>query len=239
MRPKRPAIRQKEEGLSTRPFEALRGKSPPAAKRPKRDHEQPKPVPVRATGSETSFETHMRGVKRLARERPVRIPTTATGDDVAPDRRKTTGKSQAELEHEQAAGALAALVEEGIRFEVLDDGTSVEGRRIDVDPREIGRLRRGRYPVDGKLDLHGHDAAGAKVALERFLERRRAQGDRAVLVVHGKGVHSPRGAPVLRGEVGAWLSQGHAARHVLAFVSREDPDGGSGAVFVLLARRRG
>lgn len=239
MKPKRPAA-PATEALSTRPFEALRAKGAPASRKAKRDPKAPPPiVPPRASRPEPSFETHMRGVQRLPREKPVRVPATDNAADIGRERRRTVGKSQEEIEHEQAAEELAALVEDGARFEVLDDGSSVEGRRIDVDPREIGRLRRGRYPVDGKLDLHGHDAGGAKLALERFLERRRAQGDRAVLVVHGKGVHSPRGAPVLRGEVGAWLSQGHAARHVLAFVSREDADGGSGAVFVLLARRRG
>ncbi len=47
-------------------------------------------------------------------------------------------------------------------------------------------------------------------------------GDRVVLVVHGKGNHSPRGQAVLRGEIAAWLSQGRSARHVAAFATAPD-----------------
>lgn len=129
------------------------------------------------------------------------------------------------------------------RFEVVDDGAAIEGRRLDVDPREVGRLRRGQYAVDGSLDLHGKTLLDAKASVVEFLARRRRQGDRAVMIVHGKGLHSPRGHAVLRGELGAWLSQGSAGKHVLAFVSRVDAARGEGdrsaAILVLLDRAQG
>ncbi|MFO0551985.1 MAG: Smr/MutS family protein [Polyangiaceae bacterium] len=144
-----------------------------------------------------------------------------------------------------ARESLATLVSDALRFEVLDDGSTLEGRRVDVDPRELRRLRRLAYAVDGKLDLHGHTTVTARLAVERFLERRRMQGDRAIVIVHGRGTHTTRGDAILRGELGAWLSQGAAARHVLAFASIPDPSPHrehsgaleSGAVFVLLAKR--
>mgnify|MGYP000331646903 CR=1 FL=1 len=107
---------------------------------------------------------------------------------------------------------------------------------MDIDPRELRRLRRSEYPVDGTIDLHGMTSAEARAALEAFVRKRRVEGDRVVLVVHGKGIHSPRGVAVLRGELGAWLSQGRAARDVAAFTSVMDADGASGSVLVLLAR---
>ena len=84
-------------------------------------------------------------------------------------------------------------------------------------------------------------AGEAREALEAFVRKRRAEGDRVVVVVHGKGTHSPRGVAVLRGEIGAWLSQGRAAREVAAFTSILEDDSadaacGSGALLVLLAR---
>jgi DNA-nicking Smr family endonuclease len=64
----------------------------------------------------------------------------------------------------------------------------------------------------------------------------RARGERCVLVIHGKGDHSPRGAGVLRGEIAAWLSQGASSEQVAAFATAQRDDGGEGAVYVLLRR---
>jgi DNA-nicking Smr family endonuclease len=79
-------------------------------------------------------------------------------------------------------------------------------------------------------------SAQARPALETFLAEQRVRGERCVLVIHGKGGHSPRGVGVLRGEIAAWLSQGKASNHVAAFCSATAADGGEGAVYVLLAR---
>jgi DNA-nicking Smr family endonuclease len=171
--------------------------------------------------------------------RATRIPRTASEVE-RPSRSLPVGDADA-----PARASLGSLVTDGIRFEVSDDGERLEGRRIDCDPRELRRLRRGEYPVDGRLDLHGMTVDEARRALEAFVRKRRADGDRLVVVVHGKGRHSPRGDAVLRGEIGAWLSQGRAAREVDAFASvgavRVGPGGGDdaerpGALYVLLAR---
>jgi DNA-nicking Smr family endonuclease len=168
-----------------------------------------------------------------------RIPRTASEVD------KRTPVQPREDADAPARASMGALVTDGLRFEVSDDGERVEGRRLDLDPRELRRLRRGEYAIDGKLDLHGLGADDARRAVEAFVRKRRVEGDRVVLVVHGKGTHSPRGAGVLRGEIGAWLSQGRAARDVAAFASAgeiraprrgDETDDVPGAVYVLLAR---
>jgi DNA-nicking Smr family endonuclease len=119
----------------------------------------------------------------------------------------------------------------------------MDGRRTDVDPREVRRLRRGEYAVDGTLDLHGLTAGEARDAVEAFVHKRRGEGDKVVCIVHGRGTHSPRGHSALRGEIAAWLSQGRAARDVAAFASAPAGDGraedapqNEGALLVLLAR---
>ncbi|MEJ7732084.1 MAG: Smr/MutS family protein [Polyangiaceae bacterium] len=169
-----------------------------------------------------------------------RIPRTASEVD------KRAPLQPREDADAPARESMRALVAGGLRFEVSDDGERVEGRRLELDPRELRRLRRGEYAIDGKLDLHGLGADEARGAGEAVGRHRRAAGDRVVLVVHGKGKHSPRGAGVLRGEIGAWLSQGGAARDVAAFASAGEirvPRRGDqaeedvpGAVYVLLAR---
>jgi hypothetical protein len=85
-------------------------------------------------------------------------------------------------------------------------------------------------PVDAALDLHGLRAAEAEARLEAFLRESAASGLRKVLVVHGKGNHSPE-EPVLRAVVRRVLE-----RSVQAGRSGAAPksQGGSGATWVLL-----
>jgi DNA-nicking Smr family endonuclease len=145
------------------------------------------------------------------------------------------GRLAQKRQEEEARERLRGLVFPTARFEVTDDGRRVEGRRVDVPPDVVRRLRRGMLPIDARLDLHGMREHGAKEALGAFLRDKRTRGERCVLVIHGRGEHSP-GPPVLRGEIAAWLSQGPASEHVAAFATAQEDDGGEGAVYVLLRR---
>ena len=191
------------------------------------------PPPRAEAGGEASdaetFARYMAGVKPLRGEAQ-RLPQTAE----KVERRERVAPA-VDLDVE-ARAAMRALVAEGVRFETTDDGERIEGRRLDVDPRELRRLRRGAFAVDGKLDLHGLGATDARQAVEAFVRKRALDGDKVVALVHGKGKHSPRQTAVLRGEIGAWLSQGRAARHVRAFATAPAEDGGGGVLLVLLAR---
>jgi DNA-nicking Smr family endonuclease len=93
------------------------------------------------------------------------------------------------------------------------------------------RLRRGLFPIDDELDLHGLSQAAARNHLADFLARSRDGGCRCVRIIHGKGYRSGARGPVLKAAVNLWLR-----RHldVLAFVSARAIDGGAGAVYVLL-----
>ncbi|CAN5147416.1 hypothetical protein BH09MYX1_BH09MYX1_33360 [soil metagenome] len=98
------------------------------------------------------------------------------------------------------------------------------------------KLRRGLFPVDGRIALHGLRAEDARTALDKYLREMRAKRERCVLVIHGKGTHSPGSVGVLRGEISAWLSEGRAAASVEAFATAHGEDGGEGATYVLLRR---
>ena len=71
------------------------------------------------------------------------------------------------------------------------------------------------------------------------LEEIFAAGHRALLVVHGRGLNSKDNAPVLKERLKSWLARGQIGRIVLAFSSARPVDGGTGALYVLLRRRRG
>jgi DNA-nicking Smr family endonuclease len=102
-----------------------------------------------------------------------------------------------------------------------------------VDRRELRRLKRGDYPISRRLDLHGLNADDAISRVNRFLERSRHALDRAVCIVHGRGLNSRDGIAVLRGRIRSML---RSHRTVLAFCDAPRSDGGPGAVYVLLRR---
>lgn len=112
---------------------------------------------------------------------------------------------------------------------LTDDGLSY--RREGVPPNALNRLRRGQWALQAELDLHGLRREEAREALQAFLRQARAQGLRCVRVVHGKGHGSPGREPILKVRVQRWLAQ---AQEVLAFTQAPGPQGGAGALLVLL-----
>jgi DNA-nicking Smr family endonuclease len=209
--------------------------APAAAPRPRTNASAPTTNST-SLDDELAFHRLVSGVTPLDRSRAERLPRTV---DATPSRSREGAKAAAKAAAEAAEEVhehLRALVEGGTRFEVSDDGRRVEGRRTDVPPDWVRRLRRGLLPIDASLDLHGLRADEAREALGAFLAAKRARGERCVLVVHGRGEHAPRGVGVLRGEIAAWLSQGPPSAHVAAFATAREADGGEGAVYVLLRR---
>jgi len=193
----------------------------PAAKR----------TPATDRDDELTFHRMMSGVVPLD-AKPSRVAST----EPKPARISPADlREKAKVEAESVLDHLHHLVDDAVRFEVTDDGTRVEGRRIDVPPSLVRELRRGSLPIDGRLDLHGLAAEAAREKVLAFLRTMRARGERCVLVIHGKGHHSPTGG-VLRGEISAWLSQGRAREHVAAFATAREDDGGTGAVYVALRK---
>ena len=108
-----------------------------------------------------------------------------------------------------------------------------EGDRAGLDGRTQRRLFRGDVPIDRRLDLHGHTAARAEVKLQTFIEDAAYAGCRCLLVITGKG------AGILNSHVPGWLKRAPLSGLVLALAQARPADGGSGAFYVLLRRRRG
>jgi DNA-nicking Smr family endonuclease len=110
-------------------------------------------------------------------------------------------------------------------------GTALSFQRAGVRTQVMRRLRRGLYPVEDELDLHGLNQAAARDRLAEFIGRARDSRRRCVRIIHGKGYRSGARGPVLKTAVDLWLR-----RHldVMAFSSARTIDGGTGAVYVLL-----
>lgn len=117
----------------------------------------------------------------------------------------------------------------------VETGDELALRRPGLQDTAFRKLRRGQYRVEDELDLHGMTLPEAKHGLRAFLATALSRGLRCVRIVHGKGLGSgPRG-PVLKNAVNVVLRR---TDPVVAFCSARQVDGGTGAVYVLLAAPR-
>ncbi|MBB3230425.1 Smr/MutS family protein [Halomonas stenophila] len=147
-----------------------------------------------------------------------------------------------EAARERRAAATAAR--EGVaggrtsdgRVEAVRPSEYLDFALPDLPYRTRSQLKRGQIPWAAGLDLHGHTLEEARSELEAFLADALAAQARCVLVVHGKAWGSTADYPVIKSHVNAWLREWPS---VLAFCSASEVDGGTGAVYVLLRRRRG
>lgn len=109
------------------------------------------------------------------------------------------------------------------------------GERAGIDGATRRRLAQGQIPVESRLDLHGLTAAQAERRLARFVDGAARMGRRCILVITGKG---PDGNGVLRRLVPLWLKTPPLSGQVLAISQAQQADGGGGALYVMLRRRR-
>ena len=112
-----------------------------------------------------------------------------------------------------------------------EDRLLTEFLRPGISRMTLRKLRRGQWPLQDSLDLHGlHSEAARKLLLE-FMREATQRDLRCVCVIHGKGRHTEGGEGILKSRVRHWLTQ---CAEVLAFCEAPPQEGGGGAVKVLL-----
>lgn len=186
------------------------------------------PAAVAEPGGEELFAAAMRDVRPLDERQRAVVPPARR-----PPRRRPIEDPDAEV-----LAALSDLVSGEGAFDITDTTEFVEAAVAGVDRRLVRRLRRGDFAFRRHLDLHGMTVDGARSAVAEFLQAALRDGERCVLIVHGRGLNSRDRVPVLKRHLVAWLSRGAWARVVLAFSSARPCDGGAGALYVLLRRKR-
>ncbi len=112
------------------------------------------------------------------------------------------------------------------------------GDRAGVDKRTAKRLKRGQLAVEARIDLHGLTREEAHRALSAFVQGSQAAGRRCVLVITGKGLRPDGTVGVLRAAVPRWLNQPDLRERIVAFTHATPRDGGEGALYLLLKRKR-
>lgn len=222
----------------------------------KHQHNPPKPKEFHASPFGSLKGMTVAETARVAPVQPTPPVTTESADtgrdlflravaDVRPFHdtgKKPAGAGSHPLQKNAAkAGEELQVVEEGAFLEEIGR-LKLDTKFADVIPDEselqplagnrLRQVKRGVVSVSHQLDLHGLTREEALEALPRFLRTAQQRGQKAVLVITGKGNHSSE-EPVLHQAVASWLRD--AGRTVvLEFTPAPREMGGSGAFVVFL-----
>lgn len=109
------------------------------------------------------------------------------------------------------------------------------GAMIGVDRRTMEKLKKGKLPVDRIVDMHGQNQEQACDALWNAIRTAYETDQRVLLVITGKG---QRGDGILRTRLPVWLNDEAVRPFILAFTRATPKDGGDGAFYLLLKRRK-
>ncbi len=213
---------QKPKEFVSRPFGPLKGVRTERQAEPRK---APAPVakPEIPAGDADLFLRAVSGVKRLH-------PPTAPVKSGKPAPPKSSG-----LGDEERAVFLRAL--ESLQLDVTfrDELPEEEGPAMPLPVNRLRQVKRGAIRVDFQLDLHGLTKDEALQSLATFIAGAHNRGQKAVLVITGKGNRSP-GEPVLQGAVASWLRE-RGKGMVAEFAPAPREMGGSGAFVVFLKEK--
>jgi DNA-nicking Smr family endonuclease len=224
---KRKKTEQSTPDFAHRPFRSLKNMAP--ASKPVGDSAGTRvPQRTRVIAQEDEhalFLQAVEGTRRIGHGGEASVPS--------PDqqKKKKTDPGEGEENHLflSAMQIIGANIADAVREREMDE----------AEPRSttsrMRQLKRGTIRITRQLDLHGLFRDEALQRLRAFIVKAFNEGQRAVLVITGKGINSPEG-PVLQGAVDKWL-QKQVKGMVAEFSSAPRTYGGKGAFVVFLKRR--
>lgn len=178
--------------------------------------------------------------------KPIKGKRTISDNPAVPKPRKT------KIEKAKAAQAdkanIPALKAEDVFFETMKPAASYEkdASSYQIDRNTAEKLRKGQIPIDARIDLHGLYQIQARQQLLSFIEQAYHRNLRCVLVVTGKGrlildeyKYSHDKTPgVIKRNFKNWLAQEPHASMILKIQRAQIKDGGEGAYYILLRKKR-
>lgn len=189
------------------------------------------------------WDSYIKDVKPIKRGSVRKIP--ADTKKKQPDQVIEPPKQPKDALHSVPKSALSPL-----KPKVRSDGAP------QLDRRTAQKLKRGLFPIEDKIDLHGMTQDAACAALQSFVASAYARQLRCVLVVTGKGrlmfdqenegvfrdierTHQTRTPGVIKRNFKSWLLEEPYKSMVLKIETAQIKDGGEGAAYILLRRQRG
>ncbi len=172
---------------------------------------------------EEIFHNAMKEVQEIREFRDIQVHQKRTS---------STCKYKNTSSNQEALAALEEIVK-GRRAVILPDTQEyVEWIKQDYREDIIKKLHKGQYSVQDCLDLHGIIVEEAEKEVERFFRVALRKGYRCIKIIHGRGLRSAKG-PVVKQALISWLLRRYR-KHIIAFVTARQCDGGLGALYVLL-----
>jgi len=107
-----------------------------------------------------------------------------------------------------------------------------------LDKASVKKMKQGKLAIEARVDLHGTTQEQAHRALDSFIDGAQGAGRRAVLVITGKGLKTDGSVGVIRQMVPKWLNQQPNRGRILGFSHAAPKDGGTGALYVMIKRKR-
>lgn len=221
MKKKKPENPPKPKEFANSAFSALKGVQTSVTPPPVKPAAEP---PRKASVSDDLdlFLLAMSGVERIG-TKPVKDDREKPVTPV-----KAVVRKIEEVEQKQFLEAIS-----GLKLDVKFEETAEPDEP--TKPRPVSRmkqLRRGTIRIDYELDLHGLTRDEALDSLGAFIKGACKRGQKAVMVITGKGLHSPV-EPVIRNAVEKWLNN-EGQEMVSEFFSPPREMGGDGAFAVFL-----
>jgi DNA-nicking Smr family endonuclease len=221
---------QKPDTFRSTPFSTLKGVAvavPLAVPETPRLVRMPS-APVAVDDSDLFLQS-MENVKRLDATQAVSKTThqaDAAGAAVRPAAERRTEVER--IEREAFTQAIGQLKLDVTFMDQLPEDEELKP----MGANRLRQLKRGVISVERQLDLHGLSRTEALAALPSFLQSAIAHGEKAALVITGKGINSPA-EPVLQQAVAGWLREA-GKKQVVEFAPAPREMGGSGAFVVFL-----
>lgn len=168
-------------------------------------------------------------LEEMAGVQPLKSNTTTTVSEKA----VSTEAQDARRKQLQMSEQLALLTLDPHLVTASEPDAMVEFKRDGVQDEVFHRLSLGGYPCKFEVDLHMLKPQQAREALYQQIQIGRERGERNIMVIHGKGVKSKPFPALMKSFVINWLEQ---IDEVLAFHSAQRRHGGTGALYVMLAK---
>jgi DNA-nicking Smr family endonuclease len=209
---------QKKKDFVHSPFTSLKGFATENTQTP--EEEKVLPKPDKEVIEEDESELFLRSVSDVKRLKPGPSVEKKKKEDSPPVKK---------ISEEDSRLFLDSLNKMDITFE--DEIPVVEPLRP-VAVNRMRQLKSGAIRINLELDLHGMSRDEALDSMKNFITGAFNRGQKAVLVITGKGNNSP-GEPVLQAAVVSWLRDA-GKKMVAEFAPAPLQMGGSGALVVFL-----